>query len=251
MLKRQETLLSSSSRRETPQLDTHHDKAIGCMSGIFKLVSKYQHRRKFLTFGRKPEKHAVSSPSNAKSSSTEEQKNNEDKNRDIRRFSCDVPRSPTLPPDIRRLNSVNSPENFKPPPAILARLIGLDENPVRLPVVEPVAEKRRQLLGALEKCDEDLKALKKIIETVQSADQPFRNQPAMKRFNVESGARPVTVKTYMSRKDDEMKMRTVNRRHMECQSDQISSVSLLQDFNPSSLSSCSRVHTAGLSPPYP
>lgn len=45
-----------------------------------------------------------------------------------RRLSCEVPRSPTLPPEIRRSNSVNSPESFKTrPSALVARLMGLEE----------------------------------------------------------------------------------------------------------------------------
>lgn len=37
---------------------------------------------------------------------------------------------------------------------------------------DSVAEKRRKLLGALQRCDDDLKALKKIIEAVRSSDPP-------------------------------------------------------------------------------
>ena len=53
IMKRQDTLRSSSSRRETtPDKDNRHaDKTIGCMSGLFHFVYKYQRRRKFLTFG--------------------------------------------------------------------------------------------------------------------------------------------------------------------------------------------------------
>lgn len=76
------------------------------------------------------------------------------------------PRSPTLPAEIRR---VNSPDNFRtPPPALVARLMGMEDAPVESAVAE---KRRKQLLGALEKCDEDLKALKKIIDTVRSAER--------------------------------------------------------------------------------
>lgn len=49
--------------------------------------------------------------------------------------------------------------------------MGVEEipSPSPLPSPESSAEKRRKLLGALRKCDEDLKALKKIIEAVQVA----------------------------------------------------------------------------------
>lgn len=46
--------------------------------------------------------------------------------------------------------------------------MGLEEIPPPSP--ESATEKRRKLLGALEKCDEDLKALKKIIEAVSVAE---------------------------------------------------------------------------------
>ncbi|XP_028766737.1 uncharacterized protein LOC114724541 [Neltuma alba] len=49
--------------------------------------------------------------------------------------------------------------------------MGLDEGPTAAEKPESVAEKRERLLNALQKCDEDLKALKKIIEAVRSADQ--------------------------------------------------------------------------------
>lgn len=62
--------------------------------------------------------------------------------------SCDVQRSPTLPAEIRlRGNNVKTAE------------ICLEE----------AAEKRRKLIEALEKCDEDLKELKKIIDVVKSS----------------------------------------------------------------------------------
>ncbi|XP_002467949.2 nascent polypeptide-associated complex subunit alpha, muscle-specific form [Sorghum bicolor] len=108
-----------------------------------------------------------------------------------RRRSCDAPRSPTIAPEHRR-SSCDSPR--PPPPAIIARLMGLEESappspaaaaaaprPVVLPTRPPppppapaapetAAEKRRKLLGALEKCDEDLKTLRRIIAAVRAAE---------------------------------------------------------------------------------
>ena len=43
--------------------------------------------------------------------------------------------------------------------------------PTMMMVPESAAEKRRKLLMALEKCNEDLNALKKIIDTVQFSEQ--------------------------------------------------------------------------------
>ncbi|WVZ56742.1 hypothetical protein U9M48_007231 [Paspalum notatum var. saurae] len=113
-----------------------------------------------------------------------------------RRRSCDAPRSPTIAMEHRR-SSCDSPR--PPPPAIVARLMGLEESappspaaasstprpqPVVLPTRPPppppptrapsppesAAEKRRKLLGALEKCDEDLKTLRRIIAAVRAAE---------------------------------------------------------------------------------
>uniref|UniRef100_A0A803LZS8 Plus3 domain-containing protein n=1 Tax=Chenopodium quinoa TaxID=63459 RepID=A0A803LZS8_CHEQI len=81
------------------------------------------------------------------------------------RLSLDqTPRSPAIPAEIRRSSTDSSVSS----PRVVARLMGLEDFPARYPapatVVSPSAEKRRKLLGALEKCDEDLQALKKIIE---------------------------------------------------------------------------------------
>lgn len=99
-----------------------------------------------------------------------------------RRRSCDAPRSPTIAPEHRRA-SCDSPRPT--PPAIVARLMGLEESappspaattprplPTRPPPPPPetAAEKRRKLLGALEKCDEDLKTLRRIIAAVRAAE---------------------------------------------------------------------------------
>lgn len=53
-------------------------------------------------------------------------------------------------------------------PALVARLMGLDDIPVSSPTLS-TAEKRRKLLGALERCDEDVKILKQIIDAVRTS----------------------------------------------------------------------------------
>ncbi|KAK9291074.1 hypothetical protein L1049_009261 [Liquidambar formosana] len=224
-MKRQDTVLSSSSRRETVP-ENNRTKSIGCMSGIFHLVCKYQHRRKFLTFGRKQEKNVVSSPTKpnplrglTQPSPSGGNKKGGDTCRHFRRLSCDVPRSPTLQAEIRRSNSVNSPQNSQTPPALVARLMGLDGIPAAS--AESAAEKRRKLLGALEKCDEDLKALKKIIETVRSAE------------NLRSP--PVGKEEFMKRV----------KRCSEFNSEQPSPVSVLDEFIHSPLGSSTKRHTIG------
>ncbi|PKI34944.1 uncharacterized protein LOC116197288 [Punica granatum] len=194
-MKRQNTTtLSSSSYRESINTSAEtsnsnlHAKSIGCMSGIIQLVCKYHNRRKFLiTFGKKSEKNIVVSSSHHSTrkpveSPTKSHEHSHSTSKDNgtppserpRRLSCEAPvRSPTLPPEIRRSNSVNSPQNFHspttPPPSLVARLMGLSEEPIVIPS-ESAVEKRRKLLGALEKCDQDLKALKKIIDAVRSTE---------------------------------------------------------------------------------
>jgi hypothetical protein len=117
--------------------------------------------------GKKQEKNVVSSSTKLKPSSAspsvvqgQNRKERDGTAIDLRRFSCDMQRSPTLPADIRR-----SPQNFPTPPALVARLMGLEAMP------ESAADKRRKLLGALEKCNEDLIELKKIIEAVQLSER--------------------------------------------------------------------------------
>ncbi|KAF5475656.1 hypothetical protein F2P56_007436 [Juglans regia] len=180
MKKPDQTRLSSSSYRENIAPETLHSKSIGCMSGIVNLVSKYHNRRKFLTFGKKQEKiNAISSPAKPKPASSvsttqaspsvvlQEQsaKEGEDAAVDLRKLSSDMQRSPTLPAEMRRSKSSNSSQHFRNPPALMARLMGLEGMP------ESAAEKRRKLLGALEKCNEDLNALRKIIESVQFSER--------------------------------------------------------------------------------
>jgi len=108
-----------------------------------------------------------SSSSSPSSSST----SLEQENKVLQRLPCDMaPRSPTLPTGIlRRSRSLNSPESFRAQPAPVARLMGLSDIPPMTTAELALAEKRRRLLGALEKCDEDLKALKKIIDVVKSS----------------------------------------------------------------------------------
>lgn len=43
---------------------------------------------------------------------------------------------------------------------------------MRTSPIGSASEKRKKLLGALEKCDEDLKMLKKVIETARSVEHP-------------------------------------------------------------------------------
>lgn len=80
-----------------------------------------------------------------------------------------VQRSPALPQELRR---GTCPENAKTRPALVARLMGLEEK--CSPVVsaaegESLTEvKRKMLLKALDKCNQDLEALKKIIKAVET-----------------------------------------------------------------------------------
>ncbi|XP_011070026.1 uncharacterized protein LOC105155777 [Sesamum indicum] len=196
MLKRQESSLSSSRRQAaavavstTPPPETHHAKGVGCMSGIIHLFSKYQNPNKRLTFGRKQEKSKPSSPAKAKGSPIPATKNSakEDKiekqtsDTSKRVLKCEVKvlRSPTLPPEIRKSTAASSPENARTPSSLVARLMGLEDTTpaARRPAFDgdPLIEKRQRLLQALEKCNEDLESLKRIIKAVQTAD--VRIQP--------------------------------------------------------------------------
>ncbi|KAL3533347.1 hypothetical protein ACH5RR_006868 [Cinchona calisaya] len=197
MLQRQDSLLSSS-HRQTPPPENHHAKPLGCMSSFFKLFSRYQKRNKLLTFGRKHGKGAVSNSAKAKALMEVEQKDsssvhkedakNVDKinqNFETKRLTCDImtPRSPMLLPEIRRPNALISSDNNITPPALVVQLMGLEERhqqqrqppDVNRNTFEeeniPTEEKRKLILQALEKCNQDLESLKKTIMAVQSDEK--------------------------------------------------------------------------------
>lgn len=132
----------------------------------------------------------ISGKKQEKRDTTNKQREKE-KSRDVRRrFSCDiVQRSPTIPPDIRRSASVKSQENIRSPLALVPRLMGLQEVPAagHRPVTEyyystssnssSSSEKRRKLMSDIDKCNEDLKELKDIIQTIQFAQHIGRSLP--------------------------------------------------------------------------
>ncbi|CAL0323331.1 unnamed protein product [Lupinus luteus] len=237
-MKRQNSAISpSSSRRENaPAEKKVHSKTIGCMSGILHLLSNSRHRRRFLTFGKTQTKnHSYSSPSSA-NSQRENQKEEKIPEVSIARnsiTSCEVLRSPTLPAEIRRSSSAapkTAEEKNRRTPALVVRLMGLEDLPATPP--ESVEAKRLRLLGALQSCDEDLKVLKKIIESVRSED--YSEVPAV----------AVTRSAVVD------KIRTVSE--VDCsvfngEQQQLSLVSLLDEFTRSPLNaSCySRRHSFG------
>lgn len=237
-MKRQDTLLSSSSRREAMPENHHAAKTIGCMSGIFHFVCKYQRRRKFLTFGRKHDKNEASSPTKSQTSA----KTADVDAAGVRRFSCDVQRSPTLPAEIRRSNSANSPANFRTPPALVARLMGLNVIPAAPASPESTAEKRQKLLGALEKCDEDLKALKKIIDAVRSSEN-LRSSPAVKGLDGEDKVRTTYGREEWSSGESELSKK--GKSCSEFNSEQPSPVSVLHEFTRPLPSPCPKKHLYG------
>ncbi|MED6146523.1 hypothetical protein PIB30_035225 [Stylosanthes scabra] len=177
-MKRQTSGVSPSSSRRENAPEKIHAKTIGCMSGILHLISGSNRRqRRFLTFGNKknPKNNASSAVSSvAAGEIPKEQRTSEVSAGRNSRSPCEVPRSPTLPAEIRLSSRSTKPQSptataESRSPALVARLMGLEAAPADSPA-ESVAEKRRKLLGALQRCDEDLKALKKIIEAVQLTD---------------------------------------------------------------------------------
>ncbi|KAL6555283.1 hypothetical protein OROGR_006541 [Orobanche gracilis] len=194
MLKRQDSLLSSSRRQNSasaatpPPSEVHYPKAVGCMSGIFQLFSKYQNPNKRLTFGRKHEKLKQPSQTAAQEDKTGQQ-TIDDTNR-LLTGGIKVPRSPMLPPEIRRLNDdddATSTEIWRTPtsPSLVARLMGLEDHGATMKnqhaaEEDRITEKRMLLLRALEKCNDDLEALKRIIKAVQiTGDGDLRIQPPL------------------------------------------------------------------------
>lgn len=224
----------SSSRRENapPSAEKKiHAKTIGCMSGILHLLSNsHSHRpRRFLTFGKKHTKNNGSS-SSASSVNSRRENTREDKIADVSigrnpRSSCEVPRSPTLPAEIRRSSSAAPTmveEKRRGSPALVARLMGLEEAPATPP--ESVEEKRQRLLGALQRCDEDLKVLKKIIESVRLDDRSPVPAPAV---TLSAGSVAEKVKTVSE---------VTNCSVINGEQQQPSPVSVLDEFTRSPLS---------------
>lgn len=90
-------------------------------------------------------------------------------------LEINVPRIPSIPPEIRLSNAAKSPENPRTPSSVVERLMGLGDmnTAVKRPALEEtgtISEKRRQLIRALEKCNDDLEGLRRIIQAVQTND---------------------------------------------------------------------------------
>ncbi|CAI9094783.1 OLC1v1030578C2 [Oldenlandia corymbosa var. corymbosa] len=206
MLKRQDSLLSSSYLRTPPPppsktTENRHAKLTGCFPAIFKLISsKYNNRKKLLTFGKKLKtpRNVVSTPTTETESfrlstadnsadsvlKEEDIKNDikeEDRDLESRKLTGDVtPRSPMLPPEIR-LMAGNAVPAVPERPALVARLMGLedDHQPGSKTIKkDDEEEKRRRLLEALEKCNEDLVSLKKVIMAVQLVEDKHNKKSA-------------------------------------------------------------------------
>ncbi|KAM0854711.1 hypothetical protein ACQ4PT_050264 [Festuca glaucescens] len=176
---------------------------MGCMAGLLRLLSPYHRHRKRLTAKNATQEASSRPPSPppaikkpvetpAPTHAPLKPKPQPQPPTGVRRRrSCEAPRSPTIAPEYRRV-SCDSPR--PPPPAIVARLMGLEESappspattprprplPTRPPPPPPpemAAEKRRRLLGALEKCDDDLQTLRRIIAAVRAAEMRSADVP--------------------------------------------------------------------------
>lgn len=158
-----ETVRTSSSRHEVGS--GNRPNSIGCMSGIFHFLSRHHNRsRKRITSVKRKENPAAPPPRRSTPPPPPEAAVEGAKKM---RHSSEKPRSPAISQEIRRRKpAAESPESPRTPPALVARLMGLDDAPP--PAV--ATDKRRELLRALEKCDEDLQALTRIIEAIRSAD---------------------------------------------------------------------------------
>ncbi|THU53687.1 hypothetical protein C4D60_Mb10t17090 [Musa balbisiana] len=169
-----ETMQASSSRREVSS--ENRSPTIGCMSGIFRLLCVHRdssHKR--LTSGKTKEKPSVTTPSGPTAPPPPLVEDGE-KQTGPSRCSCETPGSPMIPQEIREPGAeavvAASPETPRRRPALVARLMGLEDLPDITVAVTPeaAADQRRELQRALEKCDEDLRALRRIIEAVRLAE---------------------------------------------------------------------------------
>ncbi|KAK8942427.1 hypothetical protein KSP39_PZI008891 [Platanthera zijinensis] len=173
---------SSSRRKSTPGNSTGQPNktGIGCMSGLLNLFSRRHSRRRIPYAVRKE----MPMPALPKPEFTELKTKLTPTNGDAGIISGDVDgglarRSPTLPLEIRRSGCFFDQDSPRRSSALLARLMGLEEPPVSPPppktpavclTVDSAEEKRRTLLGALERCDEDLRALKLIIDAIRTVE---------------------------------------------------------------------------------
>ncbi|KAI4363946.1 hypothetical protein MLD38_020101 [Melastoma candidum] len=189
MKRQQSALLSSSSsyRERNGRAESSKDlqgKGVGCMSGFFHIVFKYQNKRKSLTYGKKheniiavpvtvaePPRATAAVPEKAGSISDAKSTNCDKR---CRVMDHEMPRSPTIQPEIRlHSGSLSSPRAVTSPLTLPGTLMGLSceaDGEEAKGASETAAEKRRKLLGALEKCDEDLKALKRTIDVVMQSE---------------------------------------------------------------------------------
>lgn len=93
-------------------------------------------------------------------------------------------------------------------PALMARLMGLDDIPVCSPTLS-TAEKRRKLLGALERCDEDVKVLKQIIDAVRTS-QVFEIASEKKISPVQTFLTPVSIADTITSKAKIRKQKSIS-----------------------------------------
>ncbi|WOL01844.1 hypothetical protein Cni_G10561 [Canna indica] len=183
-----ERMRTSSSRREV-RTESRRS-TIGCMSGIFHFLSRHHSRsQKRLTSGKKKEKPTTIKTTPVPPPSTPPPPpppvEEDAKKTEPRRSSCEKPRSPTIPQQIRQpaaSPAAASSDSPRRSTALVARLMGLDDAPPApaLAGTSP-GDKRRELLQALQKCDEDLKSLRRIIEAVRSSD----TAPAAERIELD------------------------------------------------------------------
>lgn len=120
--------------------------------------------------------------------------------------------------------------------------MGLNVIPAAPASPESTAEKRQKLLGALEKCDEDLKALKKIIDAVRSAEN-LRSSPAVKGLDGEDKVRTTYGREEWSSGESELSKK--GKSCSEFNSEQPSPVSVLHEFSRPLPSPCPKKHLYG------
>ncbi|KAM3282164.1 hypothetical protein P3S67_025809 [Capsicum chacoense] len=156
MLKRQDSLVSSARRQTPPPQSLHVIKSTGCMSGIIQLISKYQKKTKRLTSGIRSKQGKNNGSLSSQSNAVDVEREKEDDH------LIKATRSPKI-----------QPQNVKKEPTLVARLMGLEESspPNRENNMKSTEIKRRKILHALEKCNDDLESIRKIINSLKRVRQ--------------------------------------------------------------------------------
>ncbi|XP_038905750.1 uncharacterized protein LOC120091709 [Benincasa hispida] len=178
-MKRQNSFLSSSSQVEISsdnflrRSHRHHgSRSFGCVSSLLHFLSNNNHsrRNKSITFVH----NSIHELDNAISKSNISQSPKHESAANLLISSSD---SPQIAERSESTMSTTTVERFRGARGPIVRLMGLESSTAEEGVPAAV-EKQRQIMEALEKCEQDLKVLKEFIEAFESTESFRSSSPA-------------------------------------------------------------------------